>query len=192
MKIDLPDDRPRLSIALPDGSEAVISPLVEDDRLLLVAGLDELSLESRYRRFGQGRANLSDSELDYLSAIDQRSHVAWVAAIGDEGAGVGRYIVDEAGCAEVAVTVVDRFQRRGVGRLLFDALASVARNDGVQEFCFEVVTDNEAVRQMIQGLEVALDESGSVLLGRVALEEIPKSRLEDDFVELMDLVRDRD
>lgn len=190
MKVHLPDDRPRVSIVLSDGAEGILSPLQEDDRALLIAGLDELSVQSRFQRFGQGRSRLSESELDYLSFIDQRNHVAWVAAIGDEGAGVGRYIrLDEPECAEIAVTVLDRFQSRGLGSLLFEALSSVARADGVSEFCFEVVPGNLAAERMIDGLDVVLDESDSALLGRVGLGDIPISPHHDEFVALMARVR---
>lgn len=192
MKIDLPDDRPRLAFTLDDGAEALLSPLGADDRLLLVEGLDELSIESRYNRFGQGLSRLSETELNYLSDVDQHNHVAWGAAVDGEGAGVGRYIrVADLGCAEIAVTVLDRFQGRGLGRLLFEGLAAVARFDGISALCFEVVPGNVAVNRMIEGLEVKLDQSGSALLGRVSVAEIPAGPAERDFVEVMIATRAR-
>ncbi len=109
-----------------------------------------------------------------------------------EGAGVGRYIwVADPGCAEIAVTVLDRFQGRGLGRLLFEGLAAVARFDGISALCFEVVPGNVPVNRMIEGLEVKLDQSGSALLGRVSVADIPVGPAERDFVEVMTQVRGR-
>lgn len=193
MKIDLPDERPQVIVSLSDGATALLSPLGSEDRDLLADGLEELSVQSRYTRFGQGRGPLSEAELDYLANIDQVTHVAWGVAIEGEGAGVGRYIrVDDLGCAEVAVTVLDRFQRRGLGTLLFKVLAAVARADGIDEFCFEVMAANTAANKMIRGLEVRLDRSGTSLLGRISLADVPVDPDEGVFVELMQRVRSGD
>ena len=190
MRIDLSDDRPRLEIELNDGGVALLSPLAVDDRMLLVEGLSELSPESVYSRFGQGRGPLTEAELDYLADVDLRDHVAWGVAIEGDGAGVGRYIVvDDRSCAEVAVTVLDRFQQRGLGTLLFRALAAVARADGIEQFCFEFVPDNVPVQKIVQGLDLVLDESETALLGRVSLADIPQSEMDDDFVRVIDEAR---
>ena len=192
MKIDIPEDRPRIEMKLADGADALLSPLVPGDRLLLVEGLAELSIESRYTRFGQGRGSLTESELDYLSNIDLRNHVAWGVAVDGEGAGVGRYIrLRDQDCADVAVTVLDRYQRRGLGTLLFRALTAVAKADGIGEFCFEFVPENVPVRRMVSGLDISLDESGSALIGRVSLEDIPPHEREDEFVAVIEEARSR-
>lgn len=192
MKIDLPEDRPRIEVELDDGANALLSPLAPGDRLLLVEGLAELSIESRYTRFGQGRGSLTESELDYLSNIDLENHVAWGVAVDGEGAGVGRYIrLQDQDCADVAVTVLDRYQRRGLGTLLFRALTAVARSDEISEFCFEFLPENVPVRRMVSGLDISLDESGSALIGRVSLEDIPSHEYEDELVAVMEEARSR-
>lgn len=192
MRIDLSDDRPRLEIELADGAVVLLSPLGADDRMLLVEGLNELSPESVYSRFGQGRGPLSEAELDYLADVDLEGHVAWGAAIAGEGAGVGRFIVlEDQGCAEIAVTVLDRFQQRGLGTLLFRALAAVARADGISEFCFEFVPDNVPVQRIVRGLDLTLDDSGTALLGRVQLSDIPRFEMDAEFVKVIGEARSR-
>ncbi len=192
MKIELPEDRPRLVLRLADGADVLMSPLVSGDRLLLVEGLAELSIESRYTRFGQGRGSLSEAELDYLSNIDLRNHVAWGVAVDGEGAGVGRYIrLHDGDEAEIAVTVLDRYQRRGLGTLLFRALTAVARSDGISEFIFELVPENVPVRRMVSGLDISLEDSDSALIGRVSLEDIPAHEREDELVAVMEQARSR-
>lgn len=192
MKVDLAEDRPQLEVKLADGADALLSPLAPGDRLLLVEGLAELSIESRFTRFGQGVGSLTEAELDYLSNIDLHNHVAWGGAIDGEGAGVGRYIrLSDQDCAELAVTVLDQYQRRGLGTLLFHALTAVARADGISEFCFEFVPENVPVRRMVSGLDLSLDETGRALTGRVSLDDIPQHEHEGDFVSVMEQARSR-
>jgi GNAT superfamily N-acetyltransferase len=189
MPLPLPEDRPRLVVTLDDGSEAELSPLLPEDRDLLEDGMGELSVESRFARFGQGRAGLSRSELDYLTEIDQRSHVAWGAVVADTPAGVGRYIVDDEGCAEVAVTVVDRLQRQGLGRALFTALVAVARTDGVECLRFQTLPENLAVQRIFRGLPLELDAAQGLVTGRIQTEDLPASPRDAELVALMERFR---
>jgi len=189
MKIVIPDDRPKLEITLHDGSVVTLSPVLKTDREFFEKGIEELSLESRFSRFGQGVSSLSEHELDYLSDVDQRHHVAWGAAIGDEVAGVGRYIVDEAGCAEMAVTVLDAMQRRGVGRVLFEALVAVARADAIHELYFEAQADNEAVMNLVSGIEVTPFVTDGYIERRIRLAELPTSTHDEAMVSVIDEVR---
>ncbi len=190
MKIDLPADRPRVEIAARGGGVVTLSPLTRADRVLIEEGFDELSIETRYARFGQGVAGLSSRELDYLSDVDQHSHVAWGATLDGELAGVGRYIVPSPGdCAEFAVTVIDAHQRRGVGTALFQALAAIARDDGVHELCFEAQSDNEAVMGIMREMEIATFVVEGTIGGRLRLEDIPTGPVDAEFVSVMASVR---
>lgn len=190
MPLPLPEDRPRLVMTLDDGSEAELSPLLPEDRDLLEEGMRHLSPQSRFARFGLGRGQLSRGELDYLTEVDQRRHVAWGAAVGDTAAGVGRYIVmEDEDCAEVAVTVIDRLQRKGLGRALFQALTAVARDDRVEVFCFETPPENLAVQRIVRGLPVRFDSDQGLVTGRIAVADLPHSPMDADLVALMEQVR---
>ena len=186
------DDRQEqfvVTVTLRDGSIAEIRPIGPADKGLLVEGLQQMSPQSKFARFGSGIASLSPAELRYLTDVNQVSHVAWGAVIDDEPAGVGRYIVDGAAEAEIAITVVDRFQRRGLGRTLFDALAASARAAGIESFHFAIEPWNRGVLRMLPGIEVGHDESEGMLTGRIELSEIPTSRHEAEFVDLIDRCR---
>jgi protein lysine acetyltransferase len=190
MKIVIPADRPKYEMTLPDGATLTLSPVLKTDREFFEKGIHELSLESRFARFGQGVAGLTDRELDYLSDVDHRRHVAWGAAIGEDVAGVGRYIVTEnGGCAEIAITVLDAMQRRGVGRALLQALVAVARGDGVHEICFEAQADNDAVRRLMRDEGLVTIVSDGVMASRVRLSDIPAGRDEPDLVAVIEEAR---
>jgi GNAT superfamily N-acetyltransferase len=186
-RIDL--DRRRIVVTLRDGSRAEVGPLSADDAPLLAQGIDELSEESRFARFGSGLASLSRSQLRYLTDVDQVSHVAWGALIDDHPAGAGRYIVGPGADAEMAITVVDRFQRRGLGRVLFDALVASARAGGVEGLRISIEPWNRAVTRMLSGVEIHLDEEDGLLRGRIDVASIPVSDREAEFVELLDETR---
>ena len=190
----MPDPTPEpdvIRITLRDGSIAEIRPINPGDKDLLVEGLGQMSEQSRLARFGSGISGLSASELRYLTDVNQVSHVAWGATIDDEPAGVGRYIVDGAADAEIAITVVDRFQRRGLGRALFDALAASARASGIGTLHFAIEPWNRSVLHMLPGIEVTEDESEGLLVGRISVADIPPGPHEDEIVDLLDRDRHR-
>lgn len=182
--------QPTLTITLRDGTKAELRPLTSHDGDLLREGLSLMSEESRRHRFGIGVDSLSDDEVRYLTDVDQVNHVAWGATIDGHAAGVGRYIVMQSqDCAEIAVTVADQFQRRGLGSALFDALAASARAQGLEALCFWVHPGNVPVLRMLQGIETTLDESGGLITGRIPLEDISPGEHDEDLVELLTMYR---
>lgn len=189
MRIVIPADRPKHEMPIKDGVILTLSPIIKTDKELFEEGIEELSLESRFARFGQGVGNLSQRELDYLTDVDQRNHVAWGAAIEEEVAGVGRYILQDGTTAEVAVTVLDAMQRRGIGRALFAALVAVARADGIHELAFETRADNEAVMSMISDLEISPLVSDGMVERRIRLSAIPTTPHDGALVAVIDEVR---
>lgn len=185
-------DWPTIAVTLRDGSIAELRPIHPDDRGLLAEGLSLMSIESRFARFGVGVDHLTPSELDYLTKVDQVGHVAWGAVIDNEPAGVGRYIrFSDPICADVAVTVVDRFQGRGLGRVLFEALVASARANQLAELCFAVQPFNKAVRRILDGVDVDLTESGGLVQGRIEVSSVPATERDARFVALLTEARTR-
>ena len=178
-----------ISIPLGGGLAADVRPLMPGDTSLLEAGFKNLSDSSRFARFGMGMDHLSKQELRYLTDVDQQRHVAWGALIGGEAAGVARYLVLPDGeSAEIAVTVVDRFQRRGLGRQLFQALVAVARHDGLEALRFEVDPSNEPVHRFMRDIAGGYPEPGDSL-GKVSIVNLPEGEVDRELVELMDNYR---
>jgi RimJ/RimL family protein N-acetyltransferase/nucleotide-binding universal stress UspA family protein len=142
---------------LKDGTRVSVRPLERGDRDLLRAAFARLSPESRYRRFFTNVASLSERDLDYLTDIDHHRHEALVAIEPgtSEGLGVARFIRTDEGQAELAVTVVDDWQGKGVGGVLLDALADRAREEGIGRFTATVLASNEEARALISRLGVA-------------------------------------
>ena len=61
--------------------------------------------------------------------------------------GIGRFVrsSDDPRLAEVALTIVDDWHRRGVGTVVLSRLVARAREVGIQAFTALVSTDNQAM-----------------------------------------------
>ena len=89
---------------------------------------------------------------------------------GDEAQGVaiGRFIrlSPESDCAEVALTVVDRMQGKGLGRLLLERMIAAATERGIRRFRFECLPHNLEMQRLInkvcQVVELANDAGVTV------------------------------
>jgi len=128
--------------ALVDGAAIAIRPLHGGDEEALRAFFGALSAESLRLRFFSARREMTDAEVDRLTSSDVSSHVHLGAFHAGQVVGVGDFIVSAPGEAEVAFVVGDEFQGRGVGSLLLEYLAEIARATGITRFRAETMSDN--------------------------------------------------
>jgi GNAT superfamily N-acetyltransferase len=142
-------------VTLRDGSRAVLRPISPADRAVLAQGFEEMSDDSRYKRFLSPLPRLSGTYLTYLTEVDHHDHEA-IVALSPEGApmGVARYVRTDPGsdAAEVAVAVVDRYQGRGLATVLLDRLAERAREEGVDRFTATALASNDEVIDLLHRL----------------------------------------
>lgn len=165
------------TVRLPDGHPVEIRALTPDDREALADGFARLSDESRYRRFFAPMPRLPSRMLDYLVDIDHHDHEAIVAVdpVDGQGLGVARFIREPDGNrAELAITIRDDAQGRGIGRLLLDALADRAREEGLHTLTASVLADNPAAVHVISALgQTARRYEGQVVELEIALPDAP-------------------
>jgi RimJ/RimL family protein N-acetyltransferase len=104
------------------------------------------SCPSLQRRFFVPKLHFSDKELDFLTNVDFKDHVAFVAELSENGrrviVGGGRYIMVQPGQAEMAFTVIDAYQGKGIGSVLMRHLIAIARDGALQELIAEVLPEN--------------------------------------------------
>jgi RimJ/RimL family protein N-acetyltransferase len=141
-------------VRLHNGETVTIRPIRPADKPLLAAGMAALSDESAYRRFLAPKKALTAAELEYLTEVDFRDHVALVAvsaADPDTLVGVARWVrtAGEPQTAEIAFLVSDRLQRQGLGAALAEALADAARARGVERFVATVLPHNVAAHRLL-------------------------------------------
>jgi ribosomal protein S18 acetylase RimI-like enzyme len=114
---------------------------------------DRLSPDSVYRRFFSPIQEPSRSALLWLATVDHRDRDALVALDGDEIVGVARYDA-QAGthAAEIALTVEDAWQHRGLGKRLAVRLARRAVDRGIESFEATVMPDNRPALGLLRKL----------------------------------------
>jgi GNAT superfamily N-acetyltransferase len=145
---------------LADGTSVTLRHIRPGDADELRRGFEQLSPESRRRRFFGAVAQLTDEMVRYLTEVDQRDHVALVAVVEarggkrDAGLGVARFIRlrDTPTVAEAAVTVADEAQGKGLGHVLMTALAVAARERGITTFYADVLADNAPMHQLLRDI----------------------------------------
>jgi GNAT superfamily N-acetyltransferase len=132
-----------------DGSEIEIRPVTPADRRLLLSGFARFGERSRHQRFFGVKVALTEAELTFFTEVDHHDHEALGAIDVATGAGVGiaRFIRLRPGgpVAEAAVSVVDDWQGRGVGRALLAALVDRAHQEGVERWQATLLRSNRAM-----------------------------------------------
>lgn len=142
-------------IVLRDGSRVRLRQGHSSDRELLLGGFERLSPESRYRRFLAVMPALGEESVRYLTEIDHHDHEV-IAALDESGEGIGvaRYVCNpqRPDVAEVAVTVIDDWQGKGLGTLLLEVLGARARAEGITSFTALMLASNQEMMRVLEAL----------------------------------------
>ena len=158
----VPRPAPATSVAaapfvLADGRPVAFVPITPGSKPVIAAAMARLSQESIRRRFLAPRRELSEQELDRLTAMDGWNQYAIGACMNGadgklEGIGVARFarLADDATTAEIAITVVDAYHGRGIGTALMARLADAAKLRGIRQLMAVVLPDNAAVIGLLQ------------------------------------------
>ena len=154
---------------LRDGRRIEIRALRPDDETQMLAAVSRTSPQSLYRRFFGPKKGFSDSEKTFFLNVDFVDHVALVATIGQNGGteivGGARYVATEPAIAEVAFTVIDEFQGKGVGSALMRHLIRLARRASLKQLVADVLPDNTAMINILKksGLPATITKSKGVI-----------------------------
>jgi GNAT superfamily N-acetyltransferase len=133
--------------------ELAVRPIGLDDVDRLQRMFTRLSADTVYHRFFSPVVEPRRSALVWLTAVDHDRRDALVALDGDEIVAVARYDGRPgAGTAEVAVTVEDAWQHRGIGRRLTARLARRAVDHGIESFTASVLADNRPALGLLRKL----------------------------------------
>jgi len=146
MSLPPPDGQWEADVVLSDGGTVHVRPIRPSDAVAYRAFHDGLSSQSLYFRYFSPKPRLTDAEVARFTTVDMADRVALVALLGDELIADARYDrwagKDE---AEVAFTVADEHQGRGLSTILLEHLAAIARTHGIARFTAEVLGENRAM-----------------------------------------------
>lgn len=141
-----------IPVQMRDGSVLYLRPVLPGDVERTANGPVEFSNETLYRRFQSVRTP-SKSLLAYLFEVDYLDHFVFVMTEGPDGPVVAdvRFVrdVNNPQEAEIAFIVGDAYQGRGIGTFMMSAISVAAGYDGVQRFTARVLSDNYAMRSIL-------------------------------------------
>jgi acetyl coenzyme A synthetase (ADP forming)-like protein len=149
-------------LILRDGSTAIIRIAQPSDREALVAFFNQLSPESKQKRF----FSLATPREDWVNTLCDPSNphkqlsLVVVRIVGGNPhiIATGSYLVEKTqdNVAEVALTVDDALQGQGLGSLLLERLAQLAVNHGITHFWAVTHVDNRPMLEVFRrsGFEI--------------------------------------
>ena len=148
-------------VILRDGSTLRLRPPLESDGEALLRFFRDLSDRSFYYRF-HGHPSLDERLVDPVldpDWIDRGALVGFVSEAGEERVvALANYVrLRDPAVAEVAFTVADTYQGRGIGTRLVEQLAARAAAQGIERFVGEVMAENAAMIGVFErvGFEVS-------------------------------------
>lgn len=158
-----------------------VRPLAAEDEEKMRAMFSRLSEKSIYHRFHMPYPKVPEWMSSHLSKTNRPGEYSLVAIAGDEIVAHAMYVVEGVGEAEMAVVVEDRWQSRGVGKLLLFHLALVAGRRGVETFTATVLGENRRMLGLFDSVftKVEYRIKGGAYHVRVPLSALkPVSKLE--------------
>jgi RimJ/RimL family protein N-acetyltransferase len=144
---------PVAQITLPDGLTVHLRPVRAEDAAAIRRLFQGLSETSTWLRFFTACPSL-DRVVDWATKVDNDRRLGVVAIAADSG-----QLIAHAGLerdprkpdrAEFAVAIADRYQGRGLGRLLLGRLVEAAEQVGIRWLTGEVLVNNHRMLHLLR------------------------------------------
>jgi acyl-CoA synthetase (NDP forming)/GNAT superfamily N-acetyltransferase len=138
----VPPGRSGVDVLLSDGTIAAIRALTPRDHDALIALHEQVSDDNIRNRFFALSRDAGRKYVEHLAQADAQTVLTLVAQVGDDVVAVASGEVFEADTAEVSFLVADKAHGLGLGTILLEHLAAIARDRGIRRFVAEVLVDN--------------------------------------------------
>lgn len=169
-----------------DNTYLCFKALERHDREKFLDGFKKLSSKSVYHRFFGFMKELTDQQVNDLLNTDKKDHVAWAAMdfVQDDaiGVGVGRFRRSETNPkeAELALTVIDAYQEKGVGTVLLGVMYYLGAILDINIFTGVIMSENAKLIRRFKELGAVMTRVGSEYEMRLPVyknfDEIPRTR----------------
>jgi GNAT superfamily N-acetyltransferase len=147
-----------------DGQSIIIRPIDIHDMSLESDFIEHLSPETKHYRFFGAINNLSEKVLKTFCDIDGKNSMAFIATekIDEKEIEIGvcRYVVtSKPDVYELALTIADKWQHKGLGKLLMNQLISYAKSHGIKWLYSVELADNALMHNLCKelGMQAKID-----------------------------------
>lgn len=141
---------------LDDGTLVRLRLTRPSDAALVAEFLDRLAPETRRRRFLSPMPEVPESIVRRFTFYDPRERMTMAACVltdaGEQIVGMADAAFLETGLAEIGVVVDDDHQRRGLGKLLSEAVASLAIKRGATHLKAQMLAGNTPMLRLFERL----------------------------------------
>jgi GNAT superfamily N-acetyltransferase len=168
-----------LPATLADGTPVLIRAVRPDDGPKIRRAFHTLRPETIHARFFDSRAEVTAVELAQIARVDFKRDAALLVTVGtgdDEiiVGGASYFALDGATpprSGELAFTIVEAYQGRGLGRLLLREMVAIARTNGLATLEADMLADNIPALTLFRhsGLPMTLRRDANLLHVRLAL-----------------------
>jgi GNAT superfamily N-acetyltransferase len=173
-------------VLLADGGSVCVRAVTPLDARRIEAFHRALSLETVHFRYFSGLVRLPPALLERFTHVDFARDMVLVAELGERVIALASYHRGRsADSAEAAFVVADEHQGRGLGTLLLEELAELARERGVTRFVADTLLGNRAMLRVFAdaGFEIERDASEGMVHVRFPTGETPRARLAHELRE---------
>ena len=162
------------TLTLGTGETVFVRPIRPDDEPRMRDMFYDFSENTKYLRYHAATKSMPHNKMQVFCNIDYDSEMALIGLHGPPGAEevvvVGRYMTDaEKQSAEVAFTVGDAWQRKGLGTHFFKRLACIARGHGLQTFHAYVLVQNSGMLKIFHDSGLVVETTTEADVVRVTM-----------------------
>ncbi len=169
------------TITLRTGEKVFVRPIRPDDEPMMREMFYEFSEQTKYLRYHAALKAMPHNKMQIFCTVDYDTEMALIGLVGPPGAeqiiAVSRYMTDaEKRSAEVAFTVQDDWQRKGLGTYFFEKLVKIGVERGIKEFHAYVLVENAGMLKIFHrsGFVVETETEGDVVRVTMRLPEVEK------------------
>ena len=144
-----------------NGLSLRVGSVLPESRHKISNGLKDMSSASIRNRFLGSKKEFSEKELQYLTVLDGWNHYAMGVEECEgkcRGVAIIRLVRSHQfkGEAEVAITIIDDFQGKGLGSVLMELIILAALERDIHRLSFTFLPQNEAIQKLIRKIGTPL------------------------------------
>lgn len=180
---------------LSDGRPVCLRPICPSDEPLIYKGIVELSDRSRYLRFFSAFREPPEVVVKRLSAVDGHNHIGWGAILLDDrdnppiAAAHAIRSNDDPSSGELAIAVLDNYQRLGLARTLIAVLLNDCVKNNLHRLEMQIMSENRGATNLARALGAEQREDPGSVAYYVLNSEDALQRLTNNKVTQMLLKR---